>query len=241
MGTGILGNNVADALNLLSEADQADRRKYWIASGNEIEDYFLNYITGFDVYDNTGGQTFTDGTITLNLDTIRKDTGNNVFILSSDTVQIDSSGIYLITFRVSVDLSAGDGQSSAIAWLEKDSGGGFATVDGTNGYMFTDTITVGESTCMISIITNVTSGEIFRVQVKRQAGDDTVRTLAEGSSLGIFSLTGVKGETGVTGATGVKGDTGITGAIGTTGATGATGAIGASGIDGSAMPNWVID
>ena len=81
MGTGILGNNVADALNLLSEADQADRRKYWIASGNEIEDYFLNYITGYDVYDNTGGQTFTNGTITLNLDTVRKDTGNEVLHL----------------------------------------------------------------------------------------------------------------------------------------------------------------
>ncbi|KKM99178.1 hypothetical protein LCGC14_1150430 [marine sediment metagenome] len=107
--------------------------------------------------------------------------------------------------------------------------------------MFTDTITVGESTCMISLITNVTGGEIFRVRIKRQAGDDTVRTLEGGSSLGIFSLTGVKGETGATGTTGAQGTTGSTGATGITGTTGATGAQGTAGIDGSAMPNWVID
>ncbi len=247
MGTAELGTNILDAMTALSDADKADRTKAMITMGDEIEDFFLTYITTYDVYDDTGGQTFTDTPITLNLDKVRKDSGNSIFTLSADTVQIDNNGVYLILIRVSITSDTSDGQSSAVVYLERDSGGGFTEVDGTKGFIFSDTVAVGEGTCTIPIIMNVVSGEIFRIRIVRESGDDTLVTIADGSSLSFFSLTGVRGEigatgaTGSTGATGTKGDTGAKGTTGDTGDTGASGINGTDGTDGLTSIVWVID
>ena len=80
----------------------------------------------FDIYDAAGGQTFTSGTITLNLDTIREEIEeDDIFTLSSDEITIDSTGYFSIQFRVSTTISTGSVRSSSSAWLERDSGSGF--------------------------------------------------------------------------------------------------------------------
>jgi len=148
----------------------------------------------FDVYDNTGGQSFTTGTITVNLDTIRKDTGAGVFSLAADEVTINVTGTYIIGYRVSLALTDTE-KTTARIWLEKNA----TEVDGTRGYTLGQDATSAENTATMLAIVDATSGDVFRIRVLREGGIGTLSTIADGSSLTIFNTTGAKGDQGIPG------------------------------------------
>ena len=141
----------------------------------------------FDVYDNTGGQAFTTGTITVNLDTIRTDSGASAFTLSADEVTVNETGAFLFTYRVS--LSSG-GNSSVVGrvWLEKDS----VEIDGSSCYAYLEQ-TSANTTANATVLLEVTEGEVFRIRAARDSGTPTLTTVADGSSLTINNNVGGSG------------------------------------------------
>ena len=168
----------------------------------------LSGLTGpprfFDVYDNTGGQTFTTGTITVNLDTTRLDSGDGAFTLASDVVTINKDATYVITYRVSVEVVGSNNRSGGRAWLEIDTGGGFSEVDGSRAYTYNRQQGDSENTAVAMVILDLNVGDELRVRAARQHGTATLSTIADSSSLSIFTA----GSQGAKGAAGEKGDTG---------------------------------
>ncbi|MEM9346032.1 MAG: DUF2793 domain-containing protein [Planctomycetota bacterium] len=140
----------------------------------------------FDAYDATGGQTFTSATITLNLDTVRKNTDSNLFSLVSDELTISEAGTYVLLFRVSTDVSAGTARSASKCWIETDTGGGFTAVAGTEGFMYNRTLSLGDNTATVQLALDVAAGDKFRVRANRINGTDTITTKDNGSGLTVY-------------------------------------------------------
>lgn len=194
-------------LELVDTPSSYDDDKYLrsTTSGAEWADVTCATNDIFDVYDNTGGQTFTTSTITLNLDVVRKDTGNSVFTLSADEVTINKTDTFIFIYRTSTDISTGTSRSCSRAILERDTGGGFAEVDGFRGYMYNHTLDEADNTCMVHGVLDVTTGDKFRIRLNREVGGSTIRTIVDASGLTIFSLKGVRGEQGSAGQDGQPG------------------------------------
>lgn len=132
----------------------------------------------FDVYDNVGLQTFTSGAITVNLDTIRKDTGRGVFSLASDQVTINVTGTYVFTYRLSIKAT----ESSSRGFLEKNS----VEVDGTSAYTNHQKDATRYNTVTMVAIIDVVAGDVFRLRAVRESGSTTQKTVADGCSLTIW-------------------------------------------------------
>jgi len=167
----------------------------------------LSGLTGpvrfFDVYDNTGGQTFTTGTITVNLDTTRTDSGDGAFTLASDEVTINKDGTYVISYRFGNNVTSNT-RCGAKAWLEIDTGSGFSEIDGSLTYTYNRGVSYGENTAMAMVVLDVDAGDKVRMRADREHGSGTMETLVDASSLSIFTA----GAQGAKGAAGEKGDTG---------------------------------
>jgi hypothetical protein len=143
---------------------------------------------GFDVYDNTGGQTFTTGTITVNLDTVRTDTSGSVFSLAADEVTVSTTATFLVMMRVSFDQPSGNSKSNARIFLERDSGAGFTEVDGFQAFTYVRNNAEGENTANAQGLLEVTSGDKFRIRAFREGGSSTIRTLADATGLTLLEL-----------------------------------------------------
>lgn len=150
----------------------------------------------FDAYDNAGGQTFTTGTITVNIDTVRENTG---FSLASDVVTVINSGLYIIAFRVSTEISSGSARSTSKAWLELDTGGGFSEVDGSRGFMYNRNSTAGDNSCSITVVLDLSAGDQLRIRANRIAGGAALITQADGSGITITPV-GANGPPGPPGS-----------------------------------------
>jgi hypothetical protein len=84
----------------------------------------------FDAYDSTGGQIVAGAAVTLNLNVETVDVPTDSFTLAGDEVTVNRSGYADLSFQVTIG-SVGSGDYQADAWLEMDTGGGFAEVAGT--------------------------------------------------------------------------------------------------------------
>jgi len=164
----------------------------------------LSGLTGparfFDVYDNAGGQTFTTGTITVNLDTTRTDSGDGAFTLASDEVTINKDGNYVLMYKIGINCTS-NARMGAKGWIEIDTGGGFSEIDGSLSYTYNRGSAYGDNTAMAMVILDVVAGTKFRIRADREHGGSTLITLADASSFSIFTA-------GAQGADGEKGDTG---------------------------------
>lgn len=137
-----------------------------------------------DVYDNAGGQTFTTGTVHLNLDTTRINTDTTFFSLANDNVTINSNGTYEVTYRVSTDISSGAARSTSKAWIAKNG----VEVDGSRVYMYNRVNGNGANTGSATMLLQLTAGDVINVYVNRVGGTDTLTTIADGSGLTITQL-----------------------------------------------------
>lgn len=156
----------------------------------------------FNAYDNTGGQTFTTGTVTLNLSE-RINSGQ--FTLASDEITIDSDITnVLVTIGVSTEINSGSARSTSRFFLEVDTGSGFAEIAGTRGYMYNRTAGNAAATGHTNAVLSFNAGDIIRIRVERYTGGDTITTIGNGSAISIVQATGAKGP---------KGDPGVQGDI----------------------------
>jgi hypothetical protein len=142
-------------------------------------------LSAFTVYDNTGGQAFT-GTITVNLDTVKTNTEPTVFSLSADVVTIALEGTYFVSYEGSVDTSGGRTESR---WfLQRDSGSGFSTEDGTFSWGYHRNGSQGITTASCTVVLSVAAGDQFRLRAQRNTGGSTLTTQADGSRLTFIRL-----------------------------------------------------
>ncbi len=200
------GITVISGVPTSSETTISGFRDEFILASGSLQSAIQSGGDKFDVYDNVGGQTFSTGIITVNLDTIRKDTGNGVFSLASDEVTINQTGSFVFTLRVSADHDSGALQRVTVrAWLERDS----VEVDGTSGFAYIRAADLFGTVTVVAIL-DVTAGEVFRVRAERNAVADTLITVADGSSLTIFNTKGPKGERGEGAPNALVGADGIT-------------------------------
>lgn len=141
-----------------------------------------------DVYDNAGGGTFTTAA-TVNLDTERVNSGG-IFTLSADTVDVAETATFLIVWRVTAYYSSGSDAASEYvrAFLERDTGGGFAIIDGS--YATCDP--AGGATLPVTmsgaVVVSNTSGNDYRLRAERVSGLATWACLADGSGMTIMKV-----------------------------------------------------
>jgi hypothetical protein len=135
----------------------------------------------FEVYDSIGGQTYL-GTITVNLDTVNKNSNTSVFSLSMPDVTINKTGTFFYSYKVTVK-SATNTRTNSLNWLEKNT----ALIPQSIAYSYHQNSTNGESTTGSTGIVELTSGDTLRIRSQMINGS-TLATVANGTSLVLIEL-----------------------------------------------------
>jgi hypothetical protein len=177
-GEGISGGGLTDC-------DGPTDKLQWDSTTNQFScGTDSNVSAVFDAYDNAGGDAMGSG-VTVNLDTIRKNSSAGVFSLSSDVLTINADGTYTFQYRVSGTLSSGT-RGAFRAYLEEDAGTGFAEVDGSRAYAYGRITTYPEGTAVGFVTLDVASGSAYRLRALDEAA--TFNTVADGSGLVVIKL-----------------------------------------------------
>ena len=139
----------------------------------------------FDVYDLPGGQTFTTSTITVNLDTIRANSGGGAFTLTSDTITVNNTGVYKVDFRISVGIANGNSRSSSRGRMELNS----TELAGSTIYLYHRVANNGWNTGSASMILSLTAGDELRLRINCFTDNgSTLETQAQASGITIVEL-----------------------------------------------------
>lgn len=176
----------------LSGADGSNGTNGVISDSSDYSYYHdtvINQKEFFSAYDNTGG-TNINAIADVIIDTTFKNSNASVFTLASNILTINKTATFSITYDVSTDVSSGTGRSGSRSELQwrVNSGGTFAFVDGTYGFMYNRSSITGEVTCSVTIIKDLTAGNQLKIRAQRYSGADTIVTLADGSRLTLIEL-----------------------------------------------------
>ena len=149
-------------------------------------------------YDNTGGQTLSTSRTVVNLDT-ELDSSGSVFSLASDVITVSETATYLISYEVGAD-NGSQTRDSYYAYLQLDTGSGFADIDGSKIAGYTR-ITGEHTNASGQIIQNLDAGDDLRISAE-STGTDGQTTIADATRITLVQLQGPKGDTGDTGPAG---------------------------------------
>jgi len=136
----------------------------------------------FSAYDAGGGIDVSSGWTDITWDTERKKAGVYTHSADSAVITIGKTSDFIFSFDYGCDMSSSSGNAPSVSAcrLVTDTGGGYAEVAGTRAFAFHDGTDDGESSASVNnIILSVTSGDAFKVQVQRFAGNDTILTVAD--------------------------------------------------------------
>jgi len=139
-------------------------------------------IVAFDCYNSGASSNFTTGTINVNLNTVRYNSGE--FSLANDTITVNEAMTAQINFRVSTDISSGSSRSISRGYLNMN--GSF--VAGSNIYIYNRQITQGENTASACLILDLAVGDTINIKVKRHAGNDTLTCIGASCAMTITKL-----------------------------------------------------
>lgn len=141
-------------------------------TGGGIGTSTANY---FDAHTSSDSSALTSSFATIDFDTIRYNSSGSVFSESGGEVTMTTTGIHRIHTDVTTKITSGSSRSDCEIELQrKPSGGSFSQIAGTTAITYNRNTNQGEQTSSIDILYNVTSGDAFRVVVKRQGGSDTI-------------------------------------------------------------------
>lgn len=144
----------------------------------------------------------------------REDKADSITTNSSGEITINEDGTYLINVDVTIDEFSGNNRTEFGSYLELDTGSGFAEVAGTQRRHYSRNNSQGATSTSINVALILSDGDIIRVRGLRQSGPSTGWWIADGSSITITRLTGLKGDQGPPGSGGgdvdsVNGQTGV--------------------------------
>lgn len=145
----------------------------------------------FRAYDSAGGQLFTGTAITVALGTVALNTAPLLFDLASNVLEVTTAGIFLVHFQTGAayHLGPGDGSGTMEAFLEVDTGSGFAGVAGSLVYFNTLPGPMGPASGGGTLVLRLGEGDKLRLRLRREDGADSMRTVAGASWLSVVSLT----------------------------------------------------
>lgn len=112
------------------------------------------------------------GPFTMTVDSTQINSDGTVFSLATSEVTVNKTAVFKISAECSLN-NSGTARTSYAIFLERNTGGGFATVAGTwseiylRGY---DSGSCGSFTTILS----VSSGDVFRIRAQRASGTATV-------------------------------------------------------------------
>lgn len=155
-----------------------------------------------DVYDGSGGQSFTSNTINLNLPNIRSNTAP-LTVVGGNAVQANKDVSLFVAYRVSTDISSGTSRSCSSCWLALNG----VEIAGTRAFMYNRIFGNASNTGTGHMFIDLTAGDQISIQATRTDGSDTIITLANGSGLTAFVIGG-SGPQGDPGEKGEKGNPG---------------------------------
>lgn len=163
-----------------------------VTNNNDIPNkkYVDDVNIGMEVYDAATGQNFT-GEVTKDFDTVRPGSDTTVYTWddTNNDIEINEVGLYLCGFEVSTDIDTGTIRSQSSAYLQIDTGGGFAAVPGSKQWIYNRTVGLACGTGSTTILLNVAAaGTKIRVRQVRDAGTSTLTNPNEGSRLWIVRL-----------------------------------------------------
>ena len=141
-------------------------------TGGGIGTSAANY---FDAHTSSDSSALTSSFATIDFDTIRYNSNGSIFSESAGEVTMTTTGIHRFHADVTTKITSGGSRSDCEIELQrKPSGGSFSQVAGSTAITYNRTSGRGEQTSSIDILYNVTSGDAYRVVVKRQGGTDTI-------------------------------------------------------------------
>ena len=178
-------------------------------------------VDKFYAYDAAGGIDVSSGWTDITLDTEVVDDPAFSHGADSAEVTINTDGWYELSYYVATD---GGGRADSEARIAWDQGGGYAEMGGTRGTMYNRQASQGTTSCSVTVLRELSSGDKIKLQAQKKSGSGSILTYANACGLTITRCAGAQGPTGPTGG----GDTGPTGPTGE-GDTGPTGPTGPSG------------
>lgn len=108
-------------------------------------------------------------------------------VTNSENITFNTAGWYIIMLNVGTDVSSGFSRSITRAFLELDSGAGFAALN-VVGDMYNRTTSAGNGSCSIEVAINVAVTNVLRARVQRIIGTNTMVTIANATRLTILSI-----------------------------------------------------
>ena len=186
-GTGL--STTATTLNFVGSgivASGTGATKTITVTGGGIGTSAANY---FDAHTSSDSSDLTSSFATIDFDTIRYNSNGSIFSESAGEVTMTTTGIHRFHTDVTTKITSGSSRSDTEIELQrKPSGGSFSQVAGTTAINYNRTSGRGEQTASIDILYNVTSGDTYRVVVKRQGGTDTIVVQGGASRFNISSV-----------------------------------------------------
>lgn len=148
-------------------------------------------------YDNAGGQAYTTTTYAdFQWDTLESNTSDFSLTPTSADITINTDTTVVVVASVTLDESSGNNRSDWKAKLQVDQGSGFQDRPGTEGFVYSRNTAQGIGTLTLVDLIEVTSGDVVKVQAAANSGVNDYFSVAQSSSISVFSLKGSKGDKG---------------------------------------------
>ena len=141
-------------------------------------------IIAFDCYNSSISGTFTTSARTVNLDSIRYNSGQFSITPGTGIITVSQDMTVQVIFRITTDVSHGTSRSVSRGYLELNN----TFVAGSYVYMYNRQSSHGESTACCSVILSLSNGDELRTRAVRIAGVDTLRFANESCAMTITKL-----------------------------------------------------
>lgn len=122
-----------------------------------------------------------------------------------EVIEIATAGKYLVSVNVTTDGTLGTSRSASLGWVELDTGGGYAEIDGSRWATYCRQASQGRSTASVTMVLDLAVGDKIRVYATRDSGTTSISTYANGCRCVIVGMQGPAGADGADGATGATG------------------------------------
>jgi hypothetical protein len=142
-------------------------------------------------------QTFTNTRITINFNT--EDITSTFASASSGEITINKNITLLVGVSLATDVDSGTNRSGSIAYLQLDTGSGYADVSNFEIEMYNRTAGNGKDSGSYLSPIKFSANDKIRVQIIRYDGSNTLKTIPAGCMLTLYNAAGGQGPKGADG------------------------------------------
>lgn len=115
-------------------------------------------------------------------------------------VTINTTGLYLVHFATTTEVSTGTDRSGSRIKMQRDAGVGYNDIPSSIQGMYNRNATSGYTNAAWSRVLELSSGDMLKMQAIQDSGVDTVFLESDSTIMNIVKLSGTKGDKGDTGS-----------------------------------------